>query len=184
MQNLALKACPQESTELREDPILRGFLECMENSQVRLYLRKNLGDVDMTLDKSLERALHIVAVIIMEEEDNKPRVSAIQSKQKFHLVSWTKDLVRILQTNQSDRQDNQKSLSQGARPKELLRGSERSSRETGDRNRNYNSYIRRSADNRPTNYDTRARSPIPACENRSRDRLHESCSKQSKSLLN
>ena len=41
--------------------------------------------------------------------------------------------MRTLQTSQSKRQDNQKFSSHGARPKEFLRGSERSSRETGDR---------------------------------------------------
>ena len=77
LQALALNAYPQESTQIREHLILRGFLENIENSQVRLDLRKNLGDADMTLDRALERALHIEAVTRIEEEDNKPRVSAI-----------------------------------------------------------------------------------------------------------
>ena len=59
LQTLALKAYPQESTEIREHLILRGFLEGIENGQVRLDLRKNLGDADMGLDRDLERALHI-----------------------------------------------------------------------------------------------------------------------------
>ena len=58
-KNLALKAYPQESNEIRKHLNLKGFLEGIENIQMRLDLRKNLGDADMTLDKALERALHI-----------------------------------------------------------------------------------------------------------------------------
>ena len=87
---------------------MRGFLEGIKNSQVRLDLRKNLGDADMTLDKALERALHIEAVTRIEEEDNEPRVSAIQLNENTQLVNSINDLVRTLQTNQPNRQENQK----------------------------------------------------------------------------
>ena len=89
----------------------------------------------MNLDKALEGALHIEAVTRIEE-DNEPRVSAIQSKKNTQLVNSINDLVRTLQTNQSNSQDNQNFSSQGSRPKEFLRGIELSSRETGGRNRN------------------------------------------------
>ena len=183
LQTLALKAYPQESNEIREHLILRGFPEGIENSQVRLDLRKNLGYEDVTLDRALERALHIEIVTRIEEEDNEPRVPAIQSNENTQLVNSINDLVRTLQTNQSKRQDNQKFSPQGARPKEFLRGSGRSSRETGDRNRNYNSYNRSSADNRRTNCDSRSRSPTPGGENRSQDWSHESCAKHSKTAV-
>ena len=183
LQTLALKAYPQECIEIRENLILRGFLEGIEKSQVRLDLRKNLGDADMTLNKALERALHIEAVTRIEEEDNKPQFSAIQSNENTQLVNLINDLVQTLQTNQSNRQENQKFSSQGARPKEFLRGSERSSRETGNRNRNYNSYNRGNAAIRRTNCDSRARSPTQGGENRSRDRSHERCAEQSKTAL-
>ena len=111
-----MKACPQESNEIREHLILRGFLEGIENSQVRLDLRKNLGDAGMNLDKVLERALHIEAVTTIEEEDNQPRISAIQSNENTQLVNLINDLVRTLQTNQPNRQENQKFSSQRARP--------------------------------------------------------------------
>ena len=104
----------------------------------------------MILDKALERALQIEAVTRIEEDDNEPRVSPIQSNENTQLVNSINDLVQTLQANQSNWQNNQKFSSQGARPKEFLRGSERSSRETGDRNRKYNSYNRSSADNRFT----------------------------------
>ena len=183
LQTLALKAYPQGSNEIREHLILRGFLEGIENSQVRLDLRKNLGDADMTLDKALERALHNEAVTRIEEEDNEPRVSAIQSNENTQLVNSINDLVQTLQTNQPNRRENQKFSSQGARPKEFLRGSQRSSRENEDRNRNTNSYTRSSAEHRRNNYESRARSLTPGGENRSRDRSHESRAEQSKAAV-
>ena len=183
LQTLALKAYPQESNKIREHLILRGFLEGIENSQVRLDLRKNLGDADMTLDKALERALHIEAVTRIEEEDNEARVSAIQSNKNTQLVNSINDLVQTLQTNQPNRRENQKFSSQGARPKEFLRGSQRSSRENEDRNRKTNSYTRSSAEHRRNNYERRARSLTPGGENRSRDRSHESRAEQSKAAV-
>ena len=69
----------QESSEIREHLILRGFIEGIEKSQVKIDLRMNLGDADRSLDEALERILHIEAVTSIEEEDNEPRVSAIQS---------------------------------------------------------------------------------------------------------
>ena len=100
LQTLALKAYPQESNEIREHLILRGFLEGIENSQVRFDPRNNLGDADMTLDKALERTLHIEAVTRIKEEDNEPRVSAIQLNENKQLFNSINDLVRTLQTNQ------------------------------------------------------------------------------------
>ena len=113
MQPLAFKAYPQESNEIREHLFLRGFFEGIENSQVRLDQRKNFGDADMTLDKALERALHIEAVTRIEEEDNEPRFSAIQSNENTQLVNSINDLVRTLQTNQPNRQENQKFSAHG-----------------------------------------------------------------------
>ena len=75
--------------------------------------------------------------------------------------------MRSLQTNQLNRQENQKFSSQGARPKEFLRGSERSSRDNGDRNKITNSYTRSRAEHRPINYESRACLPTPGGENRS-----------------
>ena len=183
LQTLALKSYPQESNEIKEHLILRGFLEGIENSQVLLDLRKNLGDADMTLDKALETALHIEAVTRIEEEDNEPRVSAIQSNENTQLIISINDLVRKLQTNQPNRQENQKFSSQGVRPKQFLRGSERSSRENGDRNRSTNSYTRSNAEHRRNNYESRACSLTPRGENRSRDRSHESRAEQSKAAV-
>ena len=103
MQTLALKAYPQESNEIRENLIFKWFLEGIEVNQVRLDLKKNLSDAEITLDKALERALHIEAVTTIEEENNEPRVSSIQSIENTQLVYSIKDLVQTLQTNQSNR---------------------------------------------------------------------------------
>ena len=102
-----MRAYPQESNKIKEHLILREILEGIENSQVRIDLKIYLGDADMTLDKALERALDIEAVTRIEEEDNEPRGSAIQSNENTQLVNSINDLVRTLQTNQSNRQDNQ-----------------------------------------------------------------------------
>ena len=109
MQTLALKEYPQESSDIREILNLRALLEgSPRSSQVQVDLRKNLGDADTTSDKALERALHIEAVTRFEEKENEQRVSAILSNENTQLVNWINDLVRTLQTNQSNRQDNQK----------------------------------------------------------------------------
>ena len=89
----------------------------------------------MTLGKALQRALDIEALTRIEEEDNEPEILAIQSKEDSQIVNSIIVLVQNLLTNQSNSRDNQKFSSQGARPKKFLRGSEQSSRETGDRNR-------------------------------------------------
>ena len=85
--------------------------------------------------------------------------------------------MKTLQTNQPNMQKSQKFSSQAARPKEFLRGRERSSRENVDRNKSNNSYTRSSAEHRRTNYESRARSPTPGVENRSQPRsiARESC---------
>ena len=79
---------------------------------MRLDLRNNLGDADVALDKALERALHIEAVTRIEGEEVEPRVSAIQSNENTQLVNSYNDLAGSLQTNQFNRQDNQKFSSQ------------------------------------------------------------------------
>ena len=63
---------------------------------MRLDLRNNSGDADMTLYKAFERALHIEAVTRTEEKDNEPLVSAIQSNENTQLVNLINDLERAL----------------------------------------------------------------------------------------
>ena len=65
---------------------MRGQLEVLEISQVRLDLRNNLCLVDMALEKALERALHFEAVTRIEEAENELRIAAIQSNENCLLV--------------------------------------------------------------------------------------------------
>ena len=57
--------------------MLRGFLEVIHHSEVRLDLRKTLEDEDMTVHKALERALHLEVVTRIEEEQV-PQIAAIR----------------------------------------------------------------------------------------------------------
>ena len=68
---------------------------------MRLYLRKNSGDVDLTLEKALERVLHIESVTRTEEDAKEPHVSAIQPNENSQLVNPISDLAQNLHTNQS-----------------------------------------------------------------------------------
>ena len=117
----------------------------------------------MTLDEALETALYIEAVRSIEEDDNKSRVSALHSNKNNQLVNSIKDLRRILQTNQPNQQDNQKFSSQGASREEFLKVSSIQEKPEIE-----------SPDYRRTNYESRTRSPIPGCKNRSRDGWHKS----------
>ena len=56
LKHLAHKAYPEESHDIRDHLVLRGFLEGIHHSQARLDLRKTLEDKDMTVDKALEKA--------------------------------------------------------------------------------------------------------------------------------
>ena len=51
LKHLAHKAYPEESQDIRDHLELRGFLEGIHHSQVRLDLRKTLEDKDMNVDK-------------------------------------------------------------------------------------------------------------------------------------
>ena len=84
---------------------------------MQIDLWKNLGDVDMTIEKALESAIYTEAVTRILEENSDPRVYAIQSKKNSQVVNSINHLVRTLQTSQPNRQYNQKFLSRGARPK-------------------------------------------------------------------
>ena len=107
MQTLDLKACHQQSAETREHLVFRGFRKGIENFQVGINLRKNLGDADMALDKALGRALHIEAVTRIEKQDSEPHFSHIKSNENSQLFNSNIDLLRTLQSNQSNRQVNQ-----------------------------------------------------------------------------
>ena len=66
-------------------------------SQVRLDLRKTLEDKDMTVDKALERALHLEAVTGIEEEEQMPQIALIrQDDSNKSLIEAVNGLVQKL----------------------------------------------------------------------------------------
>ena len=58
--------------------VLRGFLNGIHHSQVRLELRKTFGDKNKNIANALERELHLEAIIRIEEEYQTPRIAAIR----------------------------------------------------------------------------------------------------------
>ena len=62
LKQLALKAYPTESQDIRDHLVLRGFLEGINHSQVRLDFRKQISNKDMEIETVLERALHLEVV--------------------------------------------------------------------------------------------------------------------------
>ena len=62
-----MKAYPTESQDIRDHLVLRGFLEGINHSKVRLDLRKRIGDKDRKIETVLEQALHIEAVTRIEK---------------------------------------------------------------------------------------------------------------------
>ena len=84
-----MKVYPTESQDIRDLLVLRGFLEGINHSQVRLDLRKQIGDKGMKIETVLERALHLEAVTRIEEEEQTPKVAVIRRDE-------TKDLVKAV----------------------------------------------------------------------------------------
>ena len=97
LKHLAHKAYPEESQDIRDHLVLRGFLEGIHHSQVRLDLRKTLEDKDMTVDKALKRALHLEAVTRIEEDEQVPQIAAIrQDDSNKSLIEAVNGLVQKL----------------------------------------------------------------------------------------
>ena len=74
IKRLALKAYPTELEDIRDHLVRRGFLEGINHSQVRLDLRKQIGDKDMKTETVLEQALHLEAVTRIEEKEQTPKL--------------------------------------------------------------------------------------------------------------
>ena len=71
--------------------MLRGFLEGIHQSQVRLE------DKDMTVGKALERALHLESVTRIEKEEHTPQIAAItQDDSNKSLVEAVNGLIQKL----------------------------------------------------------------------------------------
>ena len=87
LQGLAMKAYPGESNEIRDHLVVRGFLEGIHNSQVRLDLRKSLVDAELTIERVLEKELLLEAVTRIEEEEKEPRVAVLQPDNTERLIN-------------------------------------------------------------------------------------------------
>ena len=57
------------------------------NGQVGLELRKTIGDKGMNIARSLERALHLEALVRIEEEEQTPRIAAIRRDKTEMLIN-------------------------------------------------------------------------------------------------
>ena len=75
---MALKAYPTESQDIRDHLVLRGFLEKINHSQLRLDLRKQIGDKDVKSETILEQVLHLEALTRIEKAKQIQRVAAIR----------------------------------------------------------------------------------------------------------
>ena len=58
LQFLALKNYPEESNENRDPLVAHGLFEGIHNSQIRLDLRKNFVDAELTIETDLEK--HVI----------------------------------------------------------------------------------------------------------------------------
>ena len=67
-----------ESNEIRDHLAVRGFLEGIQNSPVRLDLRERLVDAELTIEQALEKALYLEAITRLEEEEKEQRVAVLQ----------------------------------------------------------------------------------------------------------
>ena len=103
LKQLALKAYPDESDDIRNHLVLRGFLEGIHHSQVRLDLRKQIGEKDMKIETVLERALHLEAVTKIEEEEQQPKIAAIRRDENRELVEAVTKLISQMTTDDGNR---------------------------------------------------------------------------------
>ena len=93
LQGLAMKVYPGESKEIRVHLVVRGSLEAIHDSQVRIDLRKILVDAELTIERVLEKAVHLEAVTRIEEEEKEPRVAVVQLDNTERLISSVNQLV-------------------------------------------------------------------------------------------
>ena len=105
LKQLGLKAYPTESQNIRDRQILRGFLEGINHSQVRLDLRKQIGDKYMKIETVLEQALHLEAVTGIEGEEQTPKVGVIRRDERKDLVEAVTNLVNQLSVDDKQREN-------------------------------------------------------------------------------
>ena len=96
LTGLSDEGLPGESKEIRDHLVVRGFLEGIRDSQVRLDLRKTIGDAEMNIEHILEMALHLEAVTRIEEEEKEPRVAVLQPDNNERLIISVNQLIEKL----------------------------------------------------------------------------------------
>ena len=94
LQQLELKAYPDESQDIRDHLVPQGFLEGFHHSHVTLELRKTIGDKDMNIANAVERAFHLEAVIRIHEEEQMPRIAARRRDETEILIDSLNRLVQ------------------------------------------------------------------------------------------
>ena len=77
LKRLAHKAYPEESQDIR-DHSAPGFSGGNTSQSGYVRPKKSLEDKDMTVDKALERAIHLEGVTKIEEEEQVPPITAIR----------------------------------------------------------------------------------------------------------
>ena len=105
LKQLVLKAYPTKSQDIRDHLVLRGVLEGINHSQMRLDLRKQIGDKDIKIETVLERALHLEAVTRIEEEEQTPKVAVIRRDETKDLVQAVNTLVNHLSVDDKEREN-------------------------------------------------------------------------------
>ena len=73
--------------------VLRGFRKKINHSQVRLDLRKQIGDNETKIKTIMERALHLETVTAIEEEEETPKFKAIRHDDRKDLVEVVNKLL-------------------------------------------------------------------------------------------
>ena len=96
LQSLALKENPVESNEIQDHLVLRGLLEGIHNCQIRLDLRKNLVDAELTIERVLEKTLYLEAVTRIEDDGKEPRVAVLQPDNTERLIRSVNQLAESL----------------------------------------------------------------------------------------
>ena len=102
-----MKTYPTESQDIRDHLVLRGFLERINHSQVRLDLRKEIGDKDMKIETALERALHLEAVTRIKEEEQTLEVAGIRRDETKDLVEAVTRLANQSSVDEKQRENRQ-----------------------------------------------------------------------------
>ena len=115
MQGLALKDFfyPEESNEIQNHLVVRGFLEGIRNIQVILDWRKMLVDAKSTVETVFEKALQVEAIKGSEEGERERIVLDLQPHKTEISIVCMNNLVESLLPSQGSQSDNRGSFREG-----------------------------------------------------------------------